>query len=866
MPEQTPTVPTRRRRLWRWVIGVVAALVLIPAIGIGALLLTLDTEALKPRIAAAVEQATGRRLTLAGKIAIQPALVPTIAIEDIALANMPGGSAPEMLQARRVELQLALVPLISSQIDVRRLTIVEPRLLLETDAEGRPNWAFAPQAAAQPAAPEAVTPAPAAAAAQEASARAGITVGALSVTGGVLTWRDGQAGTVRSLTIERLDAESGDALMRFSGRLALDGLALRLEGESGLIAGLTAADTPWPARVTLDAEGARLSLAASIARPATMRGWRAVAEGRLDALARLVPLVPQLAIAPPLRGIEFRAEARENEAGRPSLEALTFGLGETDLTMLRPGLVLRSLAVAATGPREPLRLQAAAALGGVPLTLEGSFGSLEALSAPQPAPLQADLTMRAADSEAKIVGALGVQPPLVGTDVAVELRVPDAAPLAALTGAALPVLRDLAVSTRVAGTGPQSLTLRDLRITSSAGDLAGEVTLAAGARPSLTGQVASRRLDLTVLTPPAATPAPAPATPAPPAAPPAAGPRRVIPQVPVALDGLRHADADLRFTVAELVAASNLTLREVSGRLVMADGRATLDPFAATVPGGAIDATLAADATADPPALRATLRTRGAGVDIGPLQQMLGRRYGAGRIEVDLTLAGRGRDTRAIAATLDGQVGLAMVDGRIDRSLIAAIPRELLSLLAPQGVPEEGLALRCLALRAPVQGGVLNPETFLADTAIGRIGSGGGSINLGDERIALRLVPDVQAGGVRIRAPVGIGGTLAQPQVASVSPSAAAAAGLGAFLGTQQTPDRTLQGLAEALGGGGGGAPALPDCATALAAARNGRGGAAPATPAAPQPAPAQPAPAPQQPQRVNPTDLLRGLFGGGRR
>ncbi|MBR0669407.1 AsmA family protein, partial [Roseomonas hellenica] len=801
MPEPTPTVPPRRRRLWRWVIGVVAVLVLVPAIGIGALLVTLDTEALKPRIAAAVEQATGRRLTLAGRIAIRPALVPTIAIENIALANMPGGSAPEMLEARRVELQLALLPLISRQIDVRRLTIVEPRLLLETDAEGRPNWAFAPQATAAPAAPEATTPAPAAAAAQEAGARAGITVGAVSLTDGVLTWRDGRSGMVRRLTVERLDADSGSERMHFSGRLALDGQPFRLEGESGLVAGLTAADTPWPARVTLDAEGARLSLDASIARPASMRGWRAVAEGRLDALSRLVPLLPQLAIAPPLRDIAFRAEARENEAGLPSLESLTLGLGESDLTMLRPGLVLRSLSVAATGSREPLRLQAAAVLGEVPLALEGSFGTLEALAAPQPAPLQTDLTMRAANSEAKIAGAFGLRPPLTGTDLALELRVPETAPLAALTGAALPALRDLAVSMRIANAGPQSLTMRDLRITSSAGDLAGELTLAAGGtRPSVSGQVTSQRLDLTALAPPAAA-APAASPAAPPAAPPAPaeGARRVIPQVPVSLDGLRRADADLRFTVAQLVARPNLTLSEVSGRLVMADGHTTLDPFAATVPGGAIDATLGADATADPPSLRATLRTRGAGVDIGPLQQMLGRRYGAGRLEADITLAGRGRDTRAIAATLDGQVGLAMVDGRIDRSLIAAIPRELLSLLAPQGIPEEGLALRCLALRAPVQGGVLNPETFLADTAIGRIGSGGGSINLGDERIALRLLPDVQAGGVRIRAPVGIAGTLAAPQVASVSPSAAAAAGLGAFLGTQQTPDRTLQGLAEAL-------------------------------------------------------------------
>ncbi|HEY4251447.1 MAG TPA: AsmA family protein [Roseomonas sp.] len=872
MPEPTPTIPPRRRRLWRWVIGVVAVLVLVPAIGIGALLLTLDTDALKPRIAAAVEQATGRRLTLAGRIAIRPALVPTIAIEDIALANMAGGSAPEMLQARRVELQLALLPLISRQIDVRRLVVVEPRLLLETDAQGRPNWAFAPQAAAAPAAPEAATPAPVAAAAQEAGARAGITVGAVSLAGGVLTWRDGQAGVARVLTIEQLDASSGSGGMRFSGRLALDGQAFRLEGESGLVAGLTAADTPWPARITLDGEGARLSIDASIARPATMRGWHAVAEGRLDALARLVPFAPQLATLPPLRGITFRAEARQNEAGRPSLESLTLGLGESDLAPLRPGLVLQRLALTAPGPREPLQVDLTATLGGAPLAAQGTAGTLEALMAGPPASLPVDLTLRAANAEAKLTGTLGTMPPFDGTDVALDLRAPDTAPLAALVGARLPALRDLTMTARLAATAPRSVTLRDLRIASSAGDLAGEVTLTTGGgRPSISGQVTSQRLDLTALAPPAAAapaaPAPAPAPAAPPAPAPApaqAGPRRVIPQAPVALDGLRAADADLRFTLAQLVAQPNLTLRDVSGRLVLADGHATLDPFAATVPGGGFDATARADATADPPSLQMTLRTRDAGIDIGPLQEMLGKRYGAGRIEADLALAGQGRDTRAIAATLAGQVGLAVVDGRIDRSLLAAIPRELLSLIAPQGIPADGLALRCFALQAPVQNGVLRADTFLADTPIGQVG-GGGTINFGNEQIGLRLLPDVRAGGVRIRAPVGVSGTLAAPRVAEVSPAAAAAVGLGAFLGHQHTPDRTLQGLAEALGGGSG-APALPDCATALTAARGGRQGAVPTTPAAPvPPQPADPA-APERPRVPQPADLLRGLFGGGRR
>ena len=127
------------RWIWRLLI-ILGVLALLPALGATIVILTFDTEALKPRITAAVEAATGRRLTLGGAISFTASIVPTIAIDDVALANSAGGSAPEMLTARRVELRLALLPLLSRAIDIRSLTIVEPRLLLETDAEGRPNW------------------------------------------------------------------------------------------------------------------------------------------------------------------------------------------------------------------------------------------------------------------------------------------------------------------------------------------------------------------------------------------------------------------------------------------------------------------------------------------------------------------------------------------------------------------------------------------------------------------------------------------------------------------------------------------------------------------------------------------------------
>src|SRR3712207_6626225 len=156
--------PRSRRRLLRWLLIVPAVLLVLGAAAVGAAVALFDPEAQKPRIAAAVEAATGRRLTLAGPVGLKLSLFPTVTLEDVSLANMPGGSRPEMARIGRVEAEFALLPLLSRRLELRRVVLRAPDILLETDAEGRPNWAFAP-AGADPAsvAPGDVPPAPPAA-------------------------------------------------------------------------------------------------------------------------------------------------------------------------------------------------------------------------------------------------------------------------------------------------------------------------------------------------------------------------------------------------------------------------------------------------------------------------------------------------------------------------------------------------------------------------------------------------------------------------------------------------------------------------------------------------------------------------------
>jgi uncharacterized protein involved in outer membrane biogenesis len=79
----------------------------------------------KPQIIVAVQNTTGRTLTLNGPVRLRRSLWPTIEVSDVTLANLPGGSRPDIARAERIEAQLSLPALLWHQIDVVKLTLVD---------------------------------------------------------------------------------------------------------------------------------------------------------------------------------------------------------------------------------------------------------------------------------------------------------------------------------------------------------------------------------------------------------------------------------------------------------------------------------------------------------------------------------------------------------------------------------------------------------------------------------------------------------------------------------------------------------------------------------------------------------------------
>lgn len=128
---------------WMKVLAGIVGVFAIAAIGLVIFVATLDLNAYKAEIEAAVEEATGRRLAIDGDIHLAWTPRPTLTTDTVHFANASWGSRPDMVTVGRLEVAVEIVPLISGTLDMHRVTLADVDVLLERNADGAGNWAFA---------------------------------------------------------------------------------------------------------------------------------------------------------------------------------------------------------------------------------------------------------------------------------------------------------------------------------------------------------------------------------------------------------------------------------------------------------------------------------------------------------------------------------------------------------------------------------------------------------------------------------------------------------------------------------------------------------------------------------------------------
>lgn len=854
-------------RILRYTLIGLGVVLLLAVAAAGIFLATFDPESYKPRIQEAAKQATGRDLVLAGPIRLRPSLRPTLQVERVAFANASWGSRPEMAKLASMEVALSVLPLIRGEIAIERIVLVEPDILLETDAQGRGNWELPPP----PGAPLEPPPAPGQPPA-ERRAPPQVAVGELRIERGTVAFRDGRAGATITLAIPRLEAAiPAGQPMRLDLDAALDGTEFTVAGTAGPLARLLdpAARTPLPVDLTVTLAGARVGVRGTITEPMAGKGYDMTVQASVPDLARLAAAVPGAPSVPPLRGIEVSVAARDGGAPIPELRAIRLALAESDLSALVPGVTVRRIEIAAPDVDAPIRLAGEAVVNGTPARIEGALGPLAGLmpGAAERASWPIEVTLAAAGAQAGIRGQVtNPASPAPSADVALDVRVPDLAALSRLAGTALPPLKEIAVSGRVRGPGERGqVTLADMALKAAGSDLGGTVTVTPAPRMRVEARLQGQLVDADALMaalgnsqPPAAGPAAAA-----PAARPAAR-QRLIPDDPLPLDALREADASVRLQLATL-RLGGAEYREIAGTLALDRGNLRLDPLNATVPGGAVTLRLTLDASRPEPPVR--IQVSAPSMELRQLLAAYGTGYRVGgRVELDADLRGSGATPHRIASTLDGHLGLAGANLDIDNRLIDLIAGELWRALVP-GAPRDGVSnVRCLAVRFDSAAGVATARAFLFDSNLVKV-AGSGTMNLGPETLALRMLPTLKIAGGGIAVPVNVRGTFLNPSIRP-DPAGAVAAlgqmGAGAAAGAQAgAVAGPLGAIVGGVVGAARGGATTDDCPVQLAIARGGRQGATPAAETAPaqqvqpQQAPAQP----QQQQQQRPASPLQQIL-----
>lgn len=172
------------------VVGVAVVLALL----VGALAVVpslVDWSDHRGTVAAALSDATGRPVRIDGDVSLRLLPTPALRVERLAIGSAAAAGGGDLLTLARLDLRVALMPLLGGRVRAERMELVSPVLDLAVQPDGRTSWGLP---AGGPTGPSARGP----------SADA-VRFDSVTVSDGTIVWRDLASGRV-----ERIEAIGGE--------------------------------------------------------------------------------------------------------------------------------------------------------------------------------------------------------------------------------------------------------------------------------------------------------------------------------------------------------------------------------------------------------------------------------------------------------------------------------------------------------------------------------------------------------------------------------------------------------------------------------------------------------------------------------
>jgi uncharacterized protein involved in outer membrane biogenesis len=254
-----------------------------------------DLDKYKPQLISEVKKATGRDLAVDGPVSLSLLPLPSVSVTGVKFQNLPGSKNPNMVEIKSVTVKPSLFALLGGNLEVNSVTLVEPRIVLEVNAEGKPNWEFTPSvAAAKPAAATPSSPQP-------------LSLGQLDIENGIILFSDSKQGVSVAAEQANFSASVGslDGPYRLTGSARVNGapldidLSVSAKGSSGHAADLA-----------LSAGGGKLTFKGTLSELGPNARVGGAASVQAESLTRFIDTLTGLAgqpapILPPLLAGKF---------------------------------------------------------------------------------------------------------------------------------------------------------------------------------------------------------------------------------------------------------------------------------------------------------------------------------------------------------------------------------------------------------------------------------------------------------------------------------------------------------------------------------------------------------------------------------
>jgi uncharacterized protein involved in outer membrane biogenesis len=302
------------RRVLTVAVVIVAALVVAVIVAFE----SLDPNEFKGLLTDEVEALTGRKLTIAGKLKLEPSLVPTVGVEKVSFANAPWGTRAEMGTADLLEAQIELMPLLAGEIRIKKIVIRGLNLLLETNAVGKTNWQME---AAQPQATEA--------------SEGGLVFSAqvVQLRDIWVVYTDRKDKTNAEVKVASLDLQSAsaDSSIDIRGSGVIDGIDFAAVGQLGSLNSMIEGKKPFPVSLTASVLGAAIKVEGTVANLTELKGLNVDMKADVADWSKLRPVLGADVIPAKMPATALTGRLRD-QGDIYSVTGVNLRFGKSDLT------------------------------------------------------------------------------------------------------------------------------------------------------------------------------------------------------------------------------------------------------------------------------------------------------------------------------------------------------------------------------------------------------------------------------------------------------------------------------------------------------------------------------------------------------